>query len=1090
MKGGYAWLPAVLFALAFAGTARSQTTFATITGTVTDASGSVVPKAAIEAIGTETGYRYSTESNQSGVYTLPNLREGTYRLHARLAGLRDFVAVGIELKARDVRRIDVNMDVATVETAIEVSAGATVIETETARLSDTKSADTIRSMPLNSRGVHSYLMQTSGVFNGSGSSIRFNGSRSNQEDETVDGISFNNGWDATQIVSGNFIESYQEMRVDVANNTAQYGSVGQLTLISKSGTNKLRGSLFDYYASAGLSARNPFALERTSSVSHAPGVSIGGPVYLPKVYDGRNKTFFFYTYEAYRGSAIRYLVNPTVAIPSWRVGDFSGLAPGTVIKDPTTGTPFAGNLIPASRINPVSQKIQDRYFPLPNTGNTSVFQSQNYQEVLTRPYEPNTQWTGRIDHRVTEKAFVFVRYAWFRQEAHNGPESLPTIKPQWRQRDARNLTVSYSQTLRPNLLNEIRFGYANNDNPRYTTERGLEAVNDFGFVGLAPDLPDTWGMPNVSFSGIGLTRASVAYNYLDPGFQNRVKQFQEELSWFRGRHSVKVGVNLSRVGFAQGIADGCLFGCLVFSNRFTNQPYADFLLGIPSTVTRGFPTPVQQRLRWAYDFFASDSFKLTPNLTLDLGVRWEYHPSWIDTQDLQAVFDIGTGKIVVPDGALAKVSPLMPRGYVGVIEAKEAGLPSRTLVKQDVNNWAPRVGFAYRPWGNNTVLRAGYGIFYDVVPRAITAASVPFAISEPAYTNPAAAPDVILPRVFPSTSVGGPATTGIPFAQRSDLRTPYSMQYNLTIEHQRWGTGFRISYVGTNTRQGEYTYNINQPVPDTRAYINKPRLFPQYPAITYLTNGAGHQYNSLGLELRRPLANGLTYRLGYELSRDIGDLERGQAPENAYDRQRERAVWETMPTHRATGHFIYELPFGKGKALLAAGGRTINAILGGWELSGAYVQSSGRFLTPLWSGPDPVGATHTTSSTPAIVTLRPNILRDPNLPTDERFVQRWFDTGAFGAPTSGYYGTSAKGVIKGPGIAIFNAGLAKYLTLAERLKLRCEFTATNVFNHPNWGNPATTISNANTVGRITGTSGISWDAAGARNVRMGVRLEW
>jgi hypothetical protein len=262
-------------------------------------------------------------------------------------------------------------------------------------------------------------------------------------------------------------------------------------------------------------------------------------------------------------------------------------------------------------------------------------------------------------------------------------------------------------------------------------------------------------------------------------------------------------------------------------------------------------------------------------------------------------------------------------------------------------------------------------------------------------------------------------------------------------------------------------------------------MFPRYPAITYVTNGAGHQYHSMTLEAERRFTKGLAYQVSWVWARDIGDLERGETPENAYDRKRERGVWLDIPMHRFTGNLIYEFPFGKN-----AGGWK-GVLLKGWEWNCVYSYFSGEFLTPQWTGSDPTGTAYTTSRTPAQVTIRPNILRDANLPDDQRSLNRWFDVGAFTAPTTGFFGTSAKGVIKGPGSQVFNAGLSKRFTIAERLRMRMEITATNFFNHPNYNNPGVTITSVAAAGVITAAGGEQdLDAAGPRSFRMGLRIEW
>jgi hypothetical protein len=268
----------------------------------------------------------------------------------------------------------------------------------------------------------------------------------------------------------------------------------------------------------------------------------------------------------------------------------------------------------------------------------------------------------------------------------------------------------------------------------------------------------------------------------------------------------------------------------------------------------------------------------------------------------------------------------------------------------------------------------------------------------------------------------------------------------------------------------------------------------QYPAITYFTNGAGHQFHSFTAEVERRLARGLQFQSSWVWARDIGDLERGQSLENPFDRRRERSVWPDIPTHRFTTNWIYELPWGRGRPFLTNVGRELNAAVGGWDVSGIYSYYSGQFLTPFWTGADPTGTAFSASATRPIVTIRPDHLRDANLPAGQRSVSRWFDAAAFGAPPIGRFGNAAKGVIKGPYVNVWHIGLFKSFNLTEKARFRWELTGTNFFNHPNYSNPATNVSQLAAVGVITGVGGVNGastgDQPGARNFRMGVRLEW
>lgn len=876
-----------------------------------------------------------------------------------------------------------------------------------------------------------------------------------------------------------------------------------MTIVSKSGTNVLHGTLFDYYSTPWFRARDPFAARRSAGVFHQPGGSLSGPVRIPKIYDGRNKTFFYFSYETARGSAVSQNLIAHVAPASWRTGDFSNIS--TKLVDPVTGTPYVGNKLPS--VNAVSKKIQDKFYPLPNYGDLVNFHSQNFRELRMRPYDPSTYWVTRIDHKFTDKDLIFGRYTWSRLYNRPWEGNLPAIGRRWQQRDDRAATASWTHSFRPTLLNEFRWGFGLNNNPinfdfsKGSTQHGLDVVKDLGLIGLAPDLPDINGILNMSFSGPTMT-GLYQYPWRQQGYRTHTQEVQEHLSWYKGRHNAKFGFSLLRSEFDDFSAGGNLFGNVSFSSRFTGHPYANFLLGIPTTASRDFP-PVQiARNRWSYDFFASDDFKLNPKLTLNIGVRYELHLNWRENSNRLATFDVKSGKIVIPDGASSKVSAIFPKNYVGIVEASSAGFRSRSLIRNDRNNIAPRIGIAYRPWGAMTVFRAGWGMFYNVVPfvYSLEFGGLPFVLREPSYTNPSTNPQVIFPRVFPSTGTGGPSTVGIPAAQNPDYRTPYSMQYNFTIERQQWNTGFRLSYIGTAMRKAPWQYNYNSPVPDARPFISKTRPFGNFPEIWYVTNGAGHQYNGLTMEATRQFSKGLYFQSSWTWARDIYDLDYNWdfgnelfVSENPFDRKREVGPAADIPTHRWNTNWIYQLPFGKGKRWASNVSRVANLVVGGWEISGIWSTQTGMFLTPYWTGPDPVGIAYTESD-PADVMLRPNILKNPNLPSGQQSVNRWFDTTAFAQPSPGKFGTSAKGVIIGPGVNVWHVGFHKDFIFTESKHLRWEMTAINFFNHPNWANPSTDITDTEGLGRIFGaggvTSGSTGDRAAVRQFRMGLRLQF
>lgn len=881
------------------------------------------------------------------------------------------------------------------------------------------------------------------------------------------------------------------MRIDSSSNTAEFGTVGQVTIVTKGGTNSFHGSLFDYYSTPWFRARSPFAPARPTGISHLPGGSAGGPLFIPGLYNGKNKSFLFGSFETFRGSVTTQTFNPNVPLNTWRNGDFSGIT--APVLDPTTRQPFAGNRIPASRLNATSVAIQNRFYPMPNFGDPGATPNQNHRVNLSLPAMKQDYYMIRGDHRFTDRDSVMARYTLQDFKTDSFMSALPTIPAGYAMRKNHAVTLSYTHTFTPGLLNEARYGLATNNLPIFPPINGPDFVKELGLTGLAPNLPNVPGVLNVSFAGLAITPITQG-NFRSPGAANYLHNFQDHVSVFRGRHNMKLGFNLTRIKAENYGADAFLFGNVTFSNRFTSHPYADFLMGLPSTAQRSFPPLRLDRMRYQYDFFYTADFKATSRLTINYGIRYEFHPGWQETNGRVSMFDIGSGNIVVQNGSLGQVSGLFPKNYVNVVEASTLGLPGKTLLRTDRNNFAPRLGIAYRPWGPNTVLRAGAGVYFDVVPRELTMGNVPFLLNEQPYNNPLENPGVIFPNVFPSSGAAGPSSVSLPAAVNPNLQMPYSMQYSFTLEHSRWDTGFRASYIGTNTRQGDYGYNYNSPVVDSQLFINKPRPFSQYPAINYFTNGAGHQFHSFTAEVERRMARGLQFQSSWVWARDIGDLDRGQLLEDPFNRQREVAVSQDIPTHRFTTNWIYQLPFGKGRTFLSSANRGLNAIVGGWEISGIYSYFSGQFLTPFWTGADPTGTAFSGNASRPIVTIRPDHLRDANLDGGSRSLNRWFDASAFGGPPTGRFGNAAKGVIMGPHVNVWHAGLFKSFTIREQMRMRWELTGTNFFNHPNYSNPATNISQAGSVGVISGVGGVNGastgDQPGARAFRMGLRMEW
>ena len=446
------------------------------------------------------------------------------------------------------------------------------------------------------------------------------------------------------------------------------------------------------------------------------------------------------------------------------------------------------------------------------------------------------------------------------------------------------MLVSDTHVFTPTLINEFRFGASLDSLPwSNTLLNSTSFIKAAGFTNVTRDgtIPDVPMVPLLSFSqGAGIE--GIYPTAYEPLGQSRTFQWQDTVSKITGKHSIRAGFEINwRHGNIQQEPDD-LLGSYDFSNRYTGFNFADFLLGTPSTISRSAYLPSREDRQIAYDFFIQDNYKLSNKLTLNLGLRYELHPGWTTSGDRISAFDAKTGSIVVPDSALSSVSEFFPTNLVPVIGNSKTSFNDR-LFETDKNNFAPRIGLAWRPLQNQTlVVRGGYGIFYDIIPRQQALFSTPFVVNEPSYTNPADITDpgfVQWPLAYPTVVRG--AGVSLPNYFASDFVTPYVQNWNVTVEKEIAQMVVRAGYVGTGARKMPYPFNLNQPAPGPGPYINKPRMFPTLATINEQRNGASHTYNALNLEVERRLAQGLLFQSTFTLANDTGTD--GATPENTFD---------------------------------------------------------------------------------------------------------------------------------------------------------------------------------------------------------------
>ena len=1079
---------AALFGLA-AG-ALAQGTLGTIRGVVTDPSGAVVPSVRIVVTNESTGITRAVQSDATGNYEVVNLIPGSYTVAAEAAGFKRFENKHIGLSIARLVRVDISLELGTPATEVVVKEGAALVETDTANIYTYRFERQVKDLPFNFRtfsggtgdsGIPVLFTLSSGAFSRGDNTANYTyaGTRSGQQSTAVEGIEIEaptSGWTMVHMIPS--IESVREVKVMPSTLSAQYGRSGNVEIATKSGGNAWHGSLFEYHNNGAVNAKPYFATRRTRATSNAFGGSASGPIV-------HNKTFFFFVYEG-QVDRMPFPIAPNVPTERMRRGDFSRLFDSRgnliVVKNPFTGQPFPGNVIPSDLLQTpaaaVSKNYQERFFPLPNFGDPDST-SGNWRGVLPLPLLHH-ELTGRVDHKVSDVNSLFVRVGTKRTFRGQNAGYLPTTGPNDQVRWPYLITASDTHVFRPGLVNEFRYSLNRERNHFRPPLKGLELVKLLGIQGLLSP-PDRSAVPSFSVSGF-----TTVGTWGEGDWRYKTHQFADTLSWIRGRHSFKFGTDVRRRNVNSYSIGDSVYGSFTFNGAFTGYSYADFLLGLPQSSGRLTPNPDVWTHNADFSFFFQEDFKINPKLTLNFGVRYDLQTAYRVDQWLMVNFDPKTGSAVVPtQEVISKIHPLFPK-EVPVLTASAAGFPEK-LRYADRNNFAPRFGFAYRPFGSTDfVVRAGYGIFTDNLPGGISLGPQGLFSAYESFTNSIVGGKALFQ--FPNAFGDKPAAPGAQSlsALNPRFKNPYVQQWNLTLEKQLSETLLRASYVGTRSVMLGYRRNINRPAASTTPFSASRRPYPLYYNITYGDNGATQTYNALQLEAEHRMSAGFSLQAGYTWQKSLTDADDAVNPwgpeiEDPYNRVREKGNVAWTPRQRFTLTSIYQLPYGKGRRWLRQG--PLALVLGGWQVTGMAAFQTGLFFSPSFSGSDP-------SNTNWFGGL-PDRIGNGNLPASQRLINRWFEATAFAVPPagSGRFGNCGRNILEGPGEKSVSLGLFKEFPIRERATLRFEVTATNIANHPNFQNPASNISAPGSVGRITGTRSFN-DGAGSRTVRFGLRLDY
>jgi len=1127
----------ILAALLFSSLLSGQSTLGVILGNVTDPTGAATAGASVKITNTGENTSRTATTNENGAYEFQNSKPGQYEIEISKPGFQTFAAKGLLLVSRQTLRVDAALSIGEVTQTVQVEATAGVIATDSPAISSNLTPEKVATLPANFRAStnttpYALLQTLPGVQADNGVGLSIQGGLPAQSESSTDGISITG-------LTGNSpnrnlfpsIETISEIRVQGVGNAAEFGQPGDIAIITKGGTNNFHGAVFWYHQNKAFDARSFGQTILPSKVSNNFGGTLSGPVALPKLYDGRNKTFFLFSWESLRYPRQSTVTN-TVASSRVRSGDFT--TEGVTIRDPLTGQPFPGNVIPQARLSSVSRAVVPLLASI-NVGDPSRRTPNNFIENRVANIESD-QLDVRVDHQFGSRHGVFGRYTW-KQNPTLAPNNhlLPSDT---QAADLNQFVGSYTWTIKPNLLNEIRGGWSYSDSRSIFNFDGRAFTNSLNLNDIEKDIFFN-GLSNFSIDQY------TAFSKSRPGYSTSTNiQFIDNLTWIKGSHTFKFGgdVRKIRAESALGFTTGNNYGDFNFTGAFTGNAFADFLLGTPASTQIAVLTADNDGRAMHTKLYAQDSWRLSPKLTVEYGVRWEFHPGYTDAGFNIANFDRTvprTGRVVVMNDPKAKTlvapgailsfngcpgAPINGVGCTPIVSADEADIPNG-LRENYYTQFLPRVGFAYR-LNDKTTIRAGAGMYNMIVLGSVFFSLTGTVQSDVRNFNNVGA-DGRPVFTFPNTRTPGGGIRGgsvgtfeFRTANQIDFHPPQMYQWSLSVDRQlNSSTGLRLSYIGNKSSHMPWAPDVNQMAPDTRFFSQRSNLerpFPNWGLIFSRDAGANTSYHSGQIEINRRFAKGLSFTSAYTLAKGLGD-NAGPNPSsfagetgggrvtNSLNRAGDRGEIYAIRRHRFLLNMVYDLPFGKGRTYLGSANKAVDAILGGWQISSVLTLQSGPYLTPTVSVGDPSGTNATSRGA-----QRPDRVGAADGSVDNPTADRWLDRSAFYCPGRspgaanqydclvgvvpgrdiapiGRFGNSGVGIVTGPGTFALNMGMSKKFAITERVAFRVEGSFTNLPNWVNLGDPVLNVNDA-AFGIIRGARSV--DFGGGRTGQIGARLQF
>ena len=1125
-----------LLSLVVASSGFSQTTSTTILGTVTDPSGAAVVGAKVTATNVRTQVKREDVTTSTGDYSFPLLDIGEYSVSVEANGFKTAARTGLTLQINEKLRADFTLQVGQVSERVEVTGAVTALKTDEASIGEVIEQKRIVELPVNGRNVGNLATLQAGVMFGSrggldgqsgggggipipGQTIALvaNGQREVSQHATLDGVVATEARVNTVPFSPS-PEAIEEVKVFTGNYSAEYGfnSGAQLIMVMRSGTNDFHGSAFEFLRNDKLDAENYFQNYFNTSATRLPkqqirqnqyGFVVNGPVVLPKLYNGKDKTFFMFNYEARRRRLPGAAASALVPTEEFRNGDFSQLLriPTPVqLVDPLNGTPFANNILPASRITNTAKSLLP-FWERPQVAVANPQAGFNYTGTGQDAINDNQYFT-KVDHNFSTNDKIMVRYAtnqvdWFTY-AGTSPQFSYLV-------DGRNdnLATQWIHVFSPAVVMETRYGYTRSKsdsfNPRANTDFNLAAIGMDGFRvvndGNRPLTKREVGIPSMGLAnGLqGLAERDGGNGFDD----NQLHQISSSFNLSFGAHNVKAGGEFRRVSLFRGAAN-VPRGNFTFAGNITGHSFAQFLLGLPSSTDTPEGLPVTDVRQNRMGFYLTDDWKVSRKLTLNLGLRWEYNSMATDVQGLWRSAEFSGNTLTFVPGKIRTTYPFYE--------------PQKDL-------FMPRIGIAYRA-SDAWVIRSGFGIYYNVHQLnnyTILNLNPPLSGSANFVNNAVnnALVNTANPLTFanPFGVINRSSAVSANVLNRDNFQ-PQVAQWSFDVQRRLfWDMALNVGYVGSKTTHMDNTVELNSPDPafntptstlqSRRPYqfINDDGVVRPVTRIRFLDSGANASYHGLQMTLQKRFNNGLSFSIAHTFSKTImegyGRNEGDGLNPNTYQNPRNRAAERGRVgfdvTHNVVSNFVYELPFFKSSDNAVA-----KHVLGGWQTNGVLTFRTGF----------PFTVTQGAITNTANVTIRPDRIANGSLSNPT--VDQWFDPNAFrlvscqntATPELCRYGNSGMGILEGPGAKIVDFSLFKNFQIVERVKLQFRAEMFNLFNTPQFFRPNNSLNTGGSflptraangsinypsqAGQVRGPGAITSLVSPMRQIQFGIKLLW